>query len=71
MQSAAQMVIKEQRAKARQYPASPTWASVSPRQRGGEGGAGQTRNPELLGSPQVPSGVSCLSEVDAGSGLLP
>ena len=29
------------------------------------------QEPELLGSPQVPSGVSCLPEVDAGSCLFP
>nr|KAF6456882.1 hypothetical protein HJG63_011515 [Rousettus aegyptiacus] len=68
MQSATQMVIREQRAKARQCPASPSWASVSPRQRGGKGGAGRTRNPELFWNPQVSSGVSM---VDAGSCLLP
>lgn len=71
VQSATQMVIREQRAKAGQCPVSPSQASVSPRQRGGKGGAGQTRNPELLGSSQVPSGVSCLPEVDAGSCLFP
>lgn len=45
--AATQMVIREQRAKARQCPASPSWASVSPRQRGGKGGAGQTRTRAL------------------------
>jgi hypothetical protein len=63
MQSATQMVIREQRVKARRCPASHHWASVSPRHSGGfEGGAGQTGNLTGLRNPQVPSGVSPTSQ---------
>lgn len=66
MQSATQMVIREQRAKARLCPALPLLGLSFSRHRGGRGGAGQTGTLTGLRKPQVPSGVSYLPEADAG-----
>lgn len=63
------MVIKEQRAKAWQCPAFPSWASVSPRLRGGRGVAGLTRKQKSLSSPPEAPLSSHLPEVNADTHL--